>query len=775
MSQPESRVEKKPAGSVPDGDLRAATKLPTNLPGYKIERALGHGGMGTVYLGRQISLDRPVALKVMSKRWSMDAIFVARFTREAFAAALLNHPNVVQIYDIGEADGTRFFSMEYVPGRSLADLVKSEGKVDPEIAVGYVLQAARGLKHAHDRGMIHRDVKPDNLLLSDQGIVKVADLGLVKTPGSEHLDKPSDPEAASKSGLHAIPPDMTGVRMALGTPAYMAPEQCRDAAAVDHRADIYSLGCTLYVLVTGKPPFEGHTAVELMTKHAYEPLTPPERVVNRVPKELSAVIMRMMAKNPGDRFADMGEVIRVLEQWLGVHHTGTFAPRDDQIDQLEICAFNFHTAPAAVLRNRLIGSGLAVSGVLFILLTFFGRFSLAMGIAGMVVQGLAAYFVMNGVGRRTYLFRRTRQFLSGFSLGDWMVVVGGVGLFALLLAMLGLFWMWVGFGLIGIAIAATVRYGLDRTVDAQRLEPLESCEKLLRRMRANGVDEEEIRQFIARFSGRHWEEFFEALFGFEAKLAARALLLRGGSAGEREKFAAWREPLLGLIEGVEKHRQAARERAMLARVEQARLQAAGVAEPAAKDQAAAAAEALVQRANEIREKTADAWGTAVPTSSATISASGVPNLTELLAGDPIAATRGDSRGPVDLAIGAFVGPHVRTMLAAVLLACCTLWVQQNQVLDRGWEKGTQPLAIAGVPAKFTDWCNSVNAGWAGVLLLVSLLYRGNLMATLVLLGSAVAAIGHIFQIRTVEPVQDTHVSLILGTVFCLVGYRLGRR
>src|SRR5262249_1576847 len=149
------------------GDFTPLGVATTEVPGYRIERPIGHGGMGTVFLARQLTLDRPVALKVMSRKWADDPVFAARFTREAYAAALLNHPNVVQIYDLGAAGGTRFFSMEFVQGRTLAELVRSEGKIDPETAVGYILQAARGLKHAHDRGMIHRDVKPDNLLLTD--------------------------------------------------------------------------------------------------------------------------------------------------------------------------------------------------------------------------------------------------------------------------------------------------------------------------------------------------------------------------------------------------------------------------------------------------------------------------------------------------------------------------------------------------------------------------------------------------------------------------------
>ena len=142
--------------------------------------------------------------------------------------------------------------------------------------------------------------------------------------------------------MKGVRADVTGARMALGTPAYMSPEQCRDAASVDHRADIYSLGCTLYALVTGRQPFDGSSAVELMTKHAYTPLVPPEEIATRVPLELSAVIQKMMAKHPGERYQSMGEVIRVLEQWLGVVHTGSrLAAGEEQIADLESCIDQF--------------------------------------------------------------------------------------------------------------------------------------------------------------------------------------------------------------------------------------------------------------------------------------------------------------------------------------------------------------------------------------------------------------------------------------------------
>lgn len=795
-----------PAGSCPD-DSRAgpdAPLAPGAIPGYRIDRALGHGGMGTVYLARQLSLDRPVALKVMSKRWAVDPVFLARFTREAYAAALLNHPNVVQIYDIGEAAGARFFSMEYVPGRSLAELVRTGGKIDPETAVGFVLQAARGLKHAHERGMIHRDVKPDNLILSDQGVVKVADLGLVKTPEmTREADVPGRQTSASASGLHTLPPNMTGARTALGTPAYMAPEQCRDAATVDHRADVYSLGCTLYALVTGRQPFDGNTAVELMTKHAYEPLVPPETLVTRVPKELSAVIQKMMAKSAGDRYATMGEVIRVLEQWLGVHHhTGTFSPRDEQIDQFEGFVRAFEEAPVAVFRARTVTGVISTCVLAAVLLTFFGKLGWAFGTAGMVVQAALAYFVLNGVARKTYFFRRVRQFASGLTAGDLAVGAAGVGLFAVLLWVLNLFWMWVGFGLIGTGLAFALRVALDRTIDGDRATILAGCEQLLRRLRLNGLDEEEIRQFVAKYAGRNWEEFFEALFGFEAKLAARGVLLRGGSAGVREKFAPWREPIVNLIDRVERARAEARERKMLQRSEQARLQAAGVSEPSARTRAAAAAAAMVGHARAIRSAPSPVNG----------ASPGFPSLSQITAqsGSYTAVAAQDGPPPRwsvgRLLVTAVVGPHVRGGVAAVLVAACTLWVVQNRLFtDASFAAATntthqtavavpttedvpaddtpqlpgrtwaRPLTIEGVAPEWTNWCDTANVGWGGILLLVSLFFRGNRMALMVLLGAAVTVLGHRFGIRTVEPIRDYHVSFLLGTVFALIGYRLGDR
>jgi len=784
-----------PVEDLTETPLPQSNSVHPQLPGYVIERELGRGGMGAVYLGRQLSLDRQVAIKVMSKRWAADPVFVARFTREAYAAAQLSHPNIVQIHDIGEVEGSRFFSMEYVRGRSLSELVRIQGKLDPETAVGYVLQAARGLKHAHDCGMIHRDVKPDNLLLDEQGLVKVADLGLVKTPAVHR----SDDQLAGDSGagLGELPSNMTGARIALGTPAYMSPEQCRDAATVDRRADIYSLGCTLYVLVTGRPPFNGTSDVELMTKHVYDQLVPPEQIAARVPKEVSAVIQRMMEKNPDDRFQSMGEVIRTLEAWLGVYRTGTFSPNEEHISKLESCTSQFNTAKIALLRRRLITGFYALLGLSSVLILFFGNLQWVFGLAGLGVQSALVYFVLVGVARQGPLFTRSRIFINGLSCGDWVVGIATFSLFCMLLAMLKVFWIWLGFGLIGVGVAIALRLGVDRGVEAERRTPLDACERLLRRLRLQGLDEEELRQFVAKFSGRNWEELFEALFGYEAKMTARLFLLRSGSSGNREKHATWREPLIGAMERIEKARRESRERKLLQSIEQAQLIATGATPEAAEYQAKAAADAMVKAAGQVREAEEERVrvGSALYQNMIPVNVRAV--LTPQQKPLEFVPTQHD---PLGKFVGLLVGPQVRAALASILLAGCALWVYQNalfagsefkaqaaQVVEsrdftqlkktaaRDLKKPTSPLAIDGVPASATDWLDGWNAGFAGLLLFGSLFYRGNLMGMFVLLGAAVAALGNQYGIRTVEPFRAEHVALMLGSVLALIGLRVGTR
>ncbi len=268
------------------------------LGDFELKKKLGKGGMGEVFLARQISLDRLVALKTLSKELAKKGDFVARFEREAKSMAKIDHPNVVKIYAVDSFKGIHFAAIEYIDGQSIQKWLDQLGRFSVADAVYVAIVSAEALRHAHSKNMVHRDIKPDNILVTMKGVVKVADFGLAKAMDEE--------VSMTQSG--------TG----LGTPLYMAPEQARNAKHVDERVDIYALGATLYHLLTGKLPFMGNTALELII--AKEKGTYPTARSHRseIPERLDLIIDKMMAKDPNHRYKSCDEVLRDLVA-LGIH------------------------------------------------------------------------------------------------------------------------------------------------------------------------------------------------------------------------------------------------------------------------------------------------------------------------------------------------------------------------------------------------------------------------------------------------------------------------
>ena len=275
--------------------VRKALEAPAGqIPGYRVLHRVGAGSMATVFKALQISLDRVVAIKVLSRRLSASAEYVDRFYREGRAAAKLNHPNIVQAIDVGEANGYHYFVMEYVEGHSLHDELAA-GKVFAEAsALHVVIQVARALEHAHQQGFIHRDVKPKNIMIAAAGTAKLADMGLARAA--------SDYQAARAEAGKAF-----------GTPFYIAPEQIRGEVDLDFRCDIYSLGATLYHLVTGRVPFAAPTPVGVMQRHLDEPLVPPDHVNERLSAGIGEVVEQMMAKERRRRYASTSDLLLDLE------------------------------------------------------------------------------------------------------------------------------------------------------------------------------------------------------------------------------------------------------------------------------------------------------------------------------------------------------------------------------------------------------------------------------------------------------------------------------
>jgi serine/threonine-protein kinase len=252
---------------------------------YRVERVLGHGGMAVVYLARDQELLRPVAVKVLAEHLADESVR-ERFVREARLAARLSHPNVVQVYDAGESEGQPFIVMEYVRGRTLAQC----GKLPADEAVQLVLQACAGLQHAHEAGLVHRDVKPGNLLLRDDGVLKIADFGIARTAEATQL---------------------TQLGTVLGTAAYLAPEQAA-GEEVSAAADIYSLGAVLYELLTGRPPYQFESLAELALKQREGLIVPVRDLEPTVPEPVEAATMRSLAREPRFRPESAAELAHEL-------------------------------------------------------------------------------------------------------------------------------------------------------------------------------------------------------------------------------------------------------------------------------------------------------------------------------------------------------------------------------------------------------------------------------------------------------------------------------
>ncbi|MCM8536658.1 MAG: serine/threonine protein kinase [Lentisphaeraceae bacterium] len=263
---------------------------------YILQRQIGQGSMGTVWLSHHMGLDVPVAVKLLrSSLVEEDPEYVERFIQEGNLAAKVNHKNIVRIYDAGHEGKTYYMVMEYIDGGNILELIAEVGRLTPEAVVDYAIILADALIEAHELGVIHRDIKPENIMLTKDGKVKLADLGLAKYVDNEYSST------------------LTGT--AIGTPNYMSPEQTRNAKAADLRTDIYSLGASLYHMLTGEVPFKGDSSIDIMMKHCSEELIPPNKICETIPERLSQIVCKMMEKLPEDRFASCEDLFKELNSY----------------------------------------------------------------------------------------------------------------------------------------------------------------------------------------------------------------------------------------------------------------------------------------------------------------------------------------------------------------------------------------------------------------------------------------------------------------------------
>jgi serine/threonine-protein kinase len=272
---------------------KAQDLIGAEFDGYRIVRLLGQGGMGAVYEGLDLSLNRRVAIKVLAESVNRDPDAVKRFQREARAVALVSHPNIAQIYRVGILGGLHYYAMEFVEGKSLEQMITEQNRVHGPRCFNLMVQAVKALKAAADRGIIHRDIKPANLMVTTNGMIKIVDFGIAKVMDDSETFR-----------------TMTGTIM--GTPSYMSPEQCK-GQAVDFKSDMYSLGCTFFHALTGRPPFSGDTAYAIMSKQISAPAPVIPAIVAHVPERFCNIIYSMMEKNPDNRYQSYEHLLSVLE------------------------------------------------------------------------------------------------------------------------------------------------------------------------------------------------------------------------------------------------------------------------------------------------------------------------------------------------------------------------------------------------------------------------------------------------------------------------------
>ena len=743
----------------PDTPFEAATTVHDiaqgkpigSLDGYELLKELGRGGMGSVYLARQVSLDRQVAVKTIHPHLSSNPSFIARFVREAFAVAQLSHHNVVQIYDVGQDDLTHYFSMELVPGRSLEEVVAQTGALEPRAATMYILHAARGLAFAHEHRMVHRDVKPANLLLSDSGLVKVADLGLVK---ADHALDEAAARSSALSGKHATPGldepaaptrsstqriDVSIASKMMGTPAYMAPEQAKDATTVDARADIYALGGTLYFLVTGKHPYPGKTIEELVRNHRKMPLVPPLKHNPRLPASLSAFIEKMLAKDPAKRPQTMAQVVESIEGMLNIP-TGPFTPRPEHAKAVLNAADDLRTSTAARMKRGLILAFHVACALLFIYGITASNLSIVSCAAVLWVVTIFTYQVTFGMLNKDELLRRCRRFAFGVGWKQWVIALGGIVSFSVMMIAIGLQWSYLGALAGGIVLGVSFYFAIQRWVAKSLHRCIMPVQAMLSDLRKHGVEEQSLRQFVCRYAGRRWEQLYEMMFGYDEKLEARRLWGYDDQGNARPHYAGYRDIIISRLDRIEAQRAEEHLRQHVQRMEVQRLRAEGMEDVKAFAEARQIARKFADNAAQYKEtkrpkSLAEAYHN--QTFEEGVSNKSLESIPDSWKLKPTPWST--------LLSYWFFAARGRFLIGSVLLLGWAMWAVQNDAMPTLPEKGSylehlrtfiahkpDALSIPGIPPAIMAVVSTPGAMFAGLLLMCSAMFRGMRMTIFLL-------------------------------------------
>jgi len=742
-------------------DPEPAFRVPRRLGGYRVGRPIGASGSVGLFQGRGRATGRDVALAILRPRWAADAPFVARFAREAFAAGQLRHPNLAHPVDLDVAEGLPFAASDALGGAPLSGPSGGRKGLDRTARVAAILHAARALGHAHEQHVYHRDLSLDKIRVDAEGLVRLVDLGVNLAPDS--------PEAPPPAPIALAP-----------SPA-PAPEP-RPSAADD---DLAALGRALRSLIGGE---QGDRAI---------------------PPGLASVARRMAGEGTEPRFADLGAATRALEAELGV--SGPFAPGDAEAAGFEDAARAFDGPPMARIRPMLELGFAAILG-LFVILALAARNPLSalgfLAFGATVAAALAAFRAATG---REPVADRARELILGGDRGDLLTALVGAVLVVGALWFAHLLVFWIFLTALAVGLAAAGHFAVDRPLEQARAGAVDRARDLIRGLRRQGVDEDSIRRFACRQPGPRWEEFFEALFGYEAMRAARDRWGPDAGGRRRPRFAPGRDPIVDAIDARLEARRRDRDRTLLHRIEERGLEARGVNLLTARRRAARVAEAMVRLAAQYRHSADGSIG--LPLQDALLRATEKPE-------EFIAATEDEAEGSASsfawreaLGTAARVafGPRTRFLAGVVLLAGWLVWLNQNKLVDAGEIKrdvltatSDREQAVANAEKlgrKFADNVRAVadagaetrslevpylapevarrvdgfGLGPAGLILVLSSFFRGVRFAAFAVPGALIAAIGPRLIDPASRPLGPTSLlAMAIGGGLFALGVVFGR-
>jgi hypothetical protein len=773
------------AGRFLPGALPRGT--PRLLGGHLILRLLGHGPRGRAFLAFPISLGPPGVLKQAAADRADDPVFRAHHAREAFAAAQIEHPNVTQLREVGSARGRLFSVLDFIPGPSADQRVRDQGALEPYQATVVILQAARGLRAAHAQRLWHRDVKPANIRLSANGLARLDDLGLELTPSLAAALQARERTAGPVRSKDQAPPPVALV----GTPAYMAPEQARDPVTIDGRADVYALGATYYHLVTGRPPFEGEDAVELLRRHAEEQPVPAREFVQGLPTAIAQAIRTMMGKRPEERYPNMGVVVEVLEGILDLEGTGASQLREESAGTIHASAQILAGSPARRVRGRILALsgliGLACSGLLLAL----GLPWPALGILAFLGLTGAALAVGSGLLHRSEWLRLGAEFALGGGVRSWLILI--VLAFVLLIALV----TWGGFLAwfmicCAAGLAAAYHFFLDRPWAVIRRQALDSAAASVKALRVRGFAEDAIRALVADCGG-------QARNRLSGVLAAKPPAT-GGPTSRLRRYVQ---------DSVDRRHQL-----LLERAEEGRLVAEGVNLLTARRRARRIAKAMLVTTREWRDELHLLGEGPSPGSPAPLleRLSGAAREPEPVL-EPHEPQRTGWLRRLDAAASFLLGRKLRFLLGALLFGLLAYWLDREGVLtsaqvrseaskafdvvrraanssDPGllrelrwsqpveWRRLREPLDVAQLSEFVGNRLPAANVGIAGLVLWASLLTPRRITGLFALLGAVAILLGPRWGLAVPALLSTFDVptqAMMAGLVLLAVGLLWPRR